>query len=263
MLASRFSIGPQCRSSLSRAVLSRNIQMTGQRHGGQFLYFVQRPGQQFFWSHFAGSWGKFFKGFFYALALGFTCDYLLGVPEGPYYYDPEEFQPEEWEHQEHSFSRLVYKWILPNTSVAHWGTIANYKWVDEKESKDRLIQDVRRISSQIGATGLNAGSHYHFETTGGTGDRRNHIAVVNPQLLNEMIEYADEHDIKRSRDMIIRKVITEQGEGAWRGGIVVDLGQGHQDYAQAMKIPAPDFAPHPERKPEWYSNDVPTTDQKK
>ena len=140
------------------------------------------------------------------------------------------------------------------------------------------IQDVRRISSQIGATGLNAGSHYHFETTGGTGDRRNHIAVVNPQLLNEMIEYADEHDIKRSRDMIIRKVITEQGEvlidsegpnvtnifkGAWRGGIVVDLGQGHQDYAQAMKIPAPDFAPHPERKPEWYSNDVPTTDQKK
>ena len=51
-------------------------------------------------------------------------------------------------------------------------------------------------------------------------------------------------------------------QGAWRGGVVVDLGMGMQDVAQAMKIPAPDFAPHPERKPEYYSDDIKTTDQK-
>ena len=39
-----------------------------------------------------------------------------------------------------------------------------------------------------------------------------HIHATSPQLLNEMIQYADENDIMRSRDMIIRKVITEQGE---------------------------------------------------
>ena len=47
---------------------------------------------------------------------------------------------------------------------------------------------------------------------GGKTDKTMHIHSHSPQLLNEMIEYADEHDIKRSRDMIVRKVITENGE---------------------------------------------------
>ena len=55
-------------------------------------------------------------------------------------------------------------------------------------------------------------SHRHGATGSSAYDKKTYIHAINPQLLNEMIEYADEHDIKRSKDMVIRKVITEQGE---------------------------------------------------
>ena len=67
----------------------------------------------------------------------------------------------------------------------------------------RLEIDLRHKFKALTKTNQNVGG-YH--------DKRMHIHATSPQLLNEMIQYADENDIMRSRDMIIRKVITEQGE---------------------------------------------------
>ena len=47
------------------------------------------------------------------------------------------------------------------------------------------------------------------KNAGGSHDRMNTVHTLSPQLLNEMIQYADENDIKRTRDMVIRKVITD------------------------------------------------------
>ena len=60
--------------------------------------------------------------------------------------------------------------------------------------------------------GASGSSNQIVHNVGGRTDKTLHIHSHSPQLLNEMIEYADEHDIKRSRDMIVRKVITEKGE---------------------------------------------------
>ena len=67
------------------------------------------------------------------------------------------------------------------------------------------ILDVRRISSQIGAMGTWQGAISPMKNAGGYHDVHNTVHSVSPQLLNEMIDYADENDIKRSRDMVIRK----------------------------------------------------------
>ena len=67
------------------------------------------------------------------------------------------------------------------------------------------ILDVRRISSQIGAMGTWQGAISPMKNAGGYHDIHNTVHSVSPQLLNEMIDYADENDIKRSRDMVIRK----------------------------------------------------------
>lgn len=103
---------------------------------------------------------------------------------------------------------------------------------------------------------------------GGKTDKSMHIHSHSPQLLNEMIEYADEHDIKRSRDMIVRKVITENGEvktfwvtvllihfdkGAWKNGVIVEFGQ-NNDACNTLKIPAVGLAPSPHIKPEYYAD---------
>ena len=60
--------------------------------------------------------------------------------------------------------------------------------------------------------GMSGAANQIVHNVGGKTDKSMHIHSHSPQLLNEMIEYADEHDIKRSRDMIVRKVITENGE---------------------------------------------------
>ena len=64
---------------------------------------------------------------------------------------------------------------------------------------------MRRISSQIGAMGTWQGAISPMKNAGGYHDVHNTVHSVSPQLLNEMIDYADENDIKRSRDMVIRK----------------------------------------------------------
>merc|ERR1712183_847698 len=100
-----------------------------------------------------------------ALYAGF---YLVqGNPEGPYYYDAEKFQPEEYEFYENALARFFFKYIVPSDSVAHWQTCASYKYQDEIKSKHRLIQDVRRISNQVGATAMNASSTSMSHNVGG------------------------------------------------------------------------------------------------
>ena len=64
----------------------------------------------------------------------------------------------------------------------------------------------------MGSVGMAGGWHGHARVSGGIQDRHGAIHSTSPQLLNEMIQYADEHDIKRSKDNIITKVILENGE---------------------------------------------------
>merc|ERR1712235_55002 len=218
-------------SRVSATLARRQLSTTGQRRGG-FSYFITRSPKQ----RQRAMWGV-----------------IIGVPEGPYYYDAETFQPEEWEYYENPLARLFYKYVVPSTSVSHWQTCAAYKYEDEILSKDRLISDVRRISAQIGAMGMSGAANQIVHNVGGKTDKTMHIHSHSPQLLNEMIEYADEHDIKRSRDMIVRKVITEKGEGAWKNGVVVEFGA-MNDACNTLKIPAVGLAPSPHIKPEYYAD---------
>merc|ERR1712131_50279 len=216
---------------ISVTLARRQLSTTGQRRGG-FSYFITRSPKQ----RQRAMWGV-----------------INGVPEGPYYYDAETFQPEEWEYYENPLARLFYKYVVPSTSVSHWQTCAAYKYEDEILSKDRLISDVRRISAQIGSMGMSGAANQIVHNVGGKTDKTMHIHSHSPQLLNEMIEYADEHDIKRSRDMIVRKVITENGEGAWKNGVIVEFGQ-NNDACNTLKIPAVGLAPSPHIKPEYYAD---------
>lgn len=57
-------------------------------------------------------------GFAFPCALYLVANVVNGVPEGPYYYDAESFQPEEWEYYENPLARLFYKYVVPSTTVS-------------------------------------------------------------------------------------------------------------------------------------------------
>ena len=63
--------------------------------------------------------GNFSLGFAIPCGLYLAANLINGVPEGPYYYDAETFQPEEWEYYENPLARLFYKYVVPSTSVSH------------------------------------------------------------------------------------------------------------------------------------------------
>merc|ERR1711953_209929 len=236
-------------SKLARPVIGR----VSRRHGGDFSYFVQRKPKQMVHLVFPKEVGAVLHGMLWGLGLGYGFSIVFGNAEGPFHYDPDQFQPEEWETKEYAFDRFVYKWLFASTVVAHWQAVAALKFKDEYANKQRLIQDVRRISSQIGATSLWQGAMSPRQNVGGYHDTNLAIHTSSPQLLNEMIQYADENDIKRSRDMIIRKVITENGEDAWKHGAVVGWNNADTlNGTSSLKIPAPGIAPSPHHKPEYY-----------
>jgi len=239
-------------SRVSATLARRQLSTTGQRRGG-FSYFITRSPKQRQRAMWGDIIGNFSLGFAIPCGLYLAANLINGVPEGPYYYDAETFQPEEWEYYENPLARLFYKYVVPSVSVSHWQTCAAYKYEDEILSKDRLISDVRRISAQIGSMGMSGAANQIVHNVGGKTDKSMHIHSHSPQLLNEMIEYADEHDIKRSRDMIVRKVITENGEGAWKNGVIVEFGQ-NNDACNTLKIPAVGLAPSPHIKPEYYAD---------
>ena len=62
--------------------------------------------------------GNFSMGFAFPCALYLVANVVNGVPEGPYYYDAESFQPEEWEYYENPLARLFYKYVVPSTIVS-------------------------------------------------------------------------------------------------------------------------------------------------
>ena len=68
---------------------------------------------------------------------------IFGNAEGPYHYDPDQFQPEEWETKEYAFDRFVYKWLFASTVVAHWQAVASLKFKDEYANKMRLVSFIR------------------------------------------------------------------------------------------------------------------------
>merc|ERR1711970_1333096 len=217
-------------SRLARPQLTAN----SKRFGG-FSYFMARHPKQLHHLQFPKEAGALLAGLGAALALGYGFSAVFGNAEGPYHYDPEQFTPEEWETKSFALDRFLFKYVFPATSVSHWQTVACYKFQDEMMNKNRLIMDVRRISSQIGAMGTWQGAMSPQKNAGGYHDLKNTVHAVSPQLLNEMIQYADENDIKRSRDMVIRKVITENGEDAWRHGDVVENPRpGHRPLAPSQ-----------------------------
>ena len=52
-----------------------------------------------------------------------------------------------------------------------------------------------------------------------------------------------------------KQVITENGEDAWRHGVVVTMNSSDSiTGGRAMKIPAPGIAPSPHHNPEYYQD---------
>lgn len=196
------------------------------------------------------------KGLLMGLGLGLGANIVFGVAEGPYYYDPEQHTPEEYEFHKSALSRFLYKYWFTSQRVAHWQTYAGMLFQDETRAKDRLIQDVRRISAQTGAIGMSSGYYNHAQNVGGVADKHAYLHATAPQLLNEMIQYADENEILRAKDQIIQKVIVEKGEGALRQGVTVEFNPG-----ETLRLPAVGVAPSPHLKPDWYNYDVETKDQ--
>ena len=59
---------------------------------------------------------------------------------------------------------------------------------------------------------MSSGYYNHAQNVGGVADKHAYLHATAPQLLNEMIQYADENEILRAKDQIIQKVIVEKGE---------------------------------------------------
>jgi len=191
----------------------------------------------------------------FGLGLGLQC--IFGVPEGPYYYDAERYTPEEYEYCKTALGRFLYKYWFTSLRVGHWNTVAGLRFQDELQNRDRLVQDVRRISTQTGSVTMNSGQMTASGTSGGLWDRHAGVHSTSPQVLNEMIQYADEHEILRSRDAIVNKVIMDKGEGSHRQGIMVEFGE----LGQTLRMPAVGVAPSPHEKPAYYDQNAPTRDQ--
>ena len=54
------------------------------------------------------------RGFLAAFGLGLGVQILFGCPEGPYYYDPEQYTPEEYEFATTALGRFLYKYWAKN-----------------------------------------------------------------------------------------------------------------------------------------------------
>merc|ERR1712088_627967 len=100
---------------------------------------------------------------------------------------------------------------------------------------------------------MNAGLTSHSQSSGTIYDRHASLHSASPQVLNEMIQYADEHKILRSRDAIVNKVIMDKGEGAHRQGVMVEFGE----LGQTLRMPAVGVAPSPHEKPAYYDQNAP------
>jgi hypothetical protein len=242
-------------SRVSRPIV---IQCISKRFGGTFPYFVQRVGGKMADQNLQNKeLNAVMYGFVLAFGFGLTVQVMFGVPEGPYYYDENQFMPEEYEYCNTALGRFLYKYWFTSLRVGHWNSVAGLRYRDELQARDRIVQDVRRISAQTGAIGMQSGWFAHSRSAGGIWDRHAAIHSTSPQLLNEMIEYADEHDIQRSRDSIITKVIMEKGEGAFRQGVMVEFGE----HGQSLRMPAVGIAPSPHEKPAYYEKNPPTKDE--
>ena len=52
--------------------------------------------------------------------MGFTVQFVFGVPEGPYYYDAEQFTPEEYEYNTTPLARFLYKYWFTSLRVRYY-----------------------------------------------------------------------------------------------------------------------------------------------
>jgi hypothetical protein len=59
-----------------------------------------------------------FRGFAIAFSLGLGMQIVFGVPEGPYYYDPEQYTPEEYEFVKTSLGRFLHKYWFTSLRVS-------------------------------------------------------------------------------------------------------------------------------------------------
>ena len=63
------------------------------------------------------------KGLLMGLGLGLGMNIVFGVAEGPYYYDPEQHTPEEYEFHKSALSRFLYKYWFTSQRVTSFSPV--------------------------------------------------------------------------------------------------------------------------------------------
>ena len=69
--------------------------------------------------YFSQEFNHLLWGFIAAFGVGFGVQLLFGVPEGPYYYDENEFMPEEYEYCNTPMGRFLYKYWFTSLRVRY------------------------------------------------------------------------------------------------------------------------------------------------
>ena len=73
-----------------------------------------------------------FRGLLAGFGLGLLTQIIFGVPEGPYYYDPEQYTPEEYEFVQTALGRFLYKYWFNSHRVRTFKTfmLSQYKAIE-------------------------------------------------------------------------------------------------------------------------------------
>ena len=89
------------------------------------------------------------RGFLAAFGLGLGVQILFGCPEGPYYYDPEQYTPEEYEFATTALGRFLYKYWFTSLRVRQFLFYDIKKFLTQKNFNPKKF-----LRSDIGTPSL-------------------------------------------------------------------------------------------------------------